>query len=163
MKPLLHFKHPLKTCGLPALFMLTAFSLTSCERRDAEGNLITRETENAKEKVAEFAATPTETQRLEADKALAALDKEIAELEVFVQQSSGSEQIKAQEKLDNLKRTRAELQTVYNEGRFDETTRKAKNAIIQFGERVGESLENAAESVGNALERAGDKIKESTE
>lgn len=123
-----------KSCSLPFLpFVLagiTCLSLIACnEKTEPQADITTAETLKAQAQVNDYSANSSDAQKKKVEVAFAALDQEIKELELRVEATSGEKKAEAQYKLDELKKRRSEIQSDFNEAKFNALVEDIKNAV----------------------------------
>jgi hypothetical protein len=113
-----------------AFLTIAALSLGACrDKREPQADITTAETLKAQTQVNNYAVNNSEEQKKKVAVAFAALDQEIRELEVRVEATTGNDRALAMYKLVELKKRRSEIQSDYNEAKFDALINDIKNSV----------------------------------
>jgi uncharacterized protein HemX len=117
--------------GITAAVVLGAvpFLGLGCNSKDEEPKMRTMETENAQKQVNAYESNNSEAQKAQVEQAFAELDKEIRELEVRVENTTGEARAEAQFKLDELRMRKTELRVDYTEAKFKALLEDIKNSV----------------------------------
>jgi uncharacterized protein HemX len=102
--------------------------LAACSDKQ-QATIKTAETEKAKAQVEQYNASGSKEDKLEAERAFADLDKEIKELEVRVDATSGEARSEAQNKLDDLRKRKIELRVDFTKAKFNALLEDIKSAV----------------------------------
>lgn len=159
--------HPMRSKFLLLPALALALAAASCEEKPGGGTTLakpeartaTRETDAVGKAIDLYEQDPSAANKAAADKALADLDGEIAELDAQIAKSTGGEKSEAELKRNNLRDYRAAQAARL-------TAFKAKAAVAtpsaervnNAGERVGDTIERGAQKTGDALDNAGRKV-----
>lgn len=144
---------------------LTALALFSaCEEKKGPVEKPVADTENMEtmrlgSTVDAYVANPTAENAADVDRAMAALDSEIAELDQKAPRMSGNEAAEARAKAANLREYKAKEQARFIQAKANAGVQESTRS----GERVGERIENAAERTGEAVKDAAQSVKESAQ
>jgi hypothetical protein len=101
--------------------------------------------------IARYRKEPSDALATRIDASFARLDADVAEIRADAETKSGAAKESALARADALEQRGAELRKEYFGARVDVAADAAKNAVKQFGNKVGEGLETAGEKVKDAL------------
>jgi hypothetical protein len=101
--------------------------------------------------IARYRTEPSDALASRIDASFARLDADVAEIRADAETKTGAAKESALARADALEQRGAELRKSYFGARVDVAADAAKNAVKQFGSKVGEGLETAGETVKNAL------------
>jgi len=116
----------------------------------------TFETERVEASLTNYRRTPSETTRIEVDRALAEMESEINELDVRSTKVSGADKAEVDQKASDLR-------VKYNKYRADFAAAQAEAGARSAGDKAGEALKKAGEATERAVEKTGDAIKDAAE
>lgn len=119
----------LQTVSLAA-FGAALLGLTACsDRSQPRADITTAETLKAQGQVDQYTNNNTDEQKRKIAVAFAALDQEIRELEVRVDATTGEARAEATYKLEELKKRRSQIQSDFNQAKFDGLINDIKNSV----------------------------------
>jgi hypothetical protein len=90
------------------------------------------------------------------DASFAQLDADVAQIRADAQTKEGDARVAALARADALQERGGQLRKEYYGARVDQATAAAKNAVQEFGQKVGKGLERAGEKIQGAM-GGGDK------
>jgi DNA repair exonuclease SbcCD ATPase subunit len=112
------------------LLCSAALTLVNCSKNEEpRSTLKTLETENTQAQINKYENNNSAEQKAKVESAFAELDSEIKELEVRIARTTGDDRAKAEERLADANKRRAELQADYNEAKFKALVEDVKNAV----------------------------------
>jgi hypothetical protein len=107
---------------------LVLVSLVACSEKP-KAQISTLETAKAQTAVNAYDATGSKELKLESEKAFVALDQEIKELEIRVENSTGEKRVEALEKLTQLKMRASEIRSDFNQAKFNTLIQDIKDSV----------------------------------
>lgn len=103
-------------------------SLTACSEKP-KAQIKTLETAKAQAAVNAYDATGSKELKLQSEKAFVALDQEIKELEIRVENTSGEKRAEAADKLAQLKMRESEIRADFNAAKFNTLIQDIKDSV----------------------------------
>lgn len=122
-------EHSKRLLSLAAVFGSSSLILTGCSKTEDPAPYSTPETRSTQEAIREYETSRTNGQNSRVELAFAELNREIQELEVRVQETSGEQRLEAQAKLEALKTRRDALRAEFTEARFQALLQEIKSAV----------------------------------
>ena len=107
-----------------------------------------------------YAASPSDTQAADVQKAFDEIDGEIVELDQRASSVTGAERTEAQTKAANLRAYRDKEKLRYTEAQARAKTNAAGDKAESAAEKVGEGVKDAANAVKTGVENTVDSVKE---
>jgi len=102
--------------------------VTACSEKP-KAQIKTLETVKAQGAVDAYDATGSKELKLKAEQSFVALDREIKELEVRVEATTGDQRAEAAYKLKELKKRESEIRADFNEAKFNTLINDIKNSV----------------------------------